>query len=141
MVIQINFSELLAKGSHFEIDTDFEHMPDDEFADLFIHDPEDEENAPKVVIESPWEKKFDELKLMMNEIGSNVYKRIKKEGIDPIPEENVRVVIHYNAFEEDATETFDSTYLRNKPKVRLYIFHCDDVDVILEFSFFFSFLS
>ncbi|XP_055943232.1 inactive peptidyl-prolyl cis-trans isomerase FKBP6-like [Argiope bruennichi] len=111
----------LEKGVEFEVDEEDNNSSDDNFDDVtFDKDCEllaeyDDSVKPRFVtgVNVP----FSHLKTRMTPITEDglVLKEVLKQGVGgPIPEKSI-VYIHYDAFLEGRTETFDSTRLRDKP--------------------------
>jgi hypothetical protein len=105
---------VLKNGKTFELNTlDFQ---EDSMDDLFQnYDDIDEEERQE--IRSPWTRPFDELRDQMIQVSENLWKKIIQPGTGDVMPENCRVVLDFNAFFENQTESFDSTYLRGKPDV------------------------
>lgn len=99
----------MTTGARFGIKE--EHVNTDE--DLFdVWD--DDENDIGTIIQSPWQRSFDELRETMIKVPDwNIYKRIMVNGIgEPLGDRRARITYHYNFFFQFGEEAFDSSYLR-----------------------------
>lgn len=68
--------------------------------------------------ESPWTGAFDELRADMEKIPNHpIYKKVTRSGYsdEVLGTRNARVEYHYSAFLEKSAESFDSTYIQERP--------------------------
>lgn len=103
------FSSLLTTGARFGIKEENFHTDEDLF-DVWDED----ENDVGTIIQSPWQRSFDELRETMIKVPNwNIYKRIMVNGIgEPLGDRRARITYHYNFFFQFGGEAFDSSYLR-----------------------------
>lgn len=112
------YRDLIDGGTSFTIKSNFQEYDDDN--DLFPELMTGEEglNLDNDIIVSPWDKPFAELRLLMTNIGHDIYKKVVKKPVDNLEiQGRCRVTITYNAYMENDTTAFDSTFMRGDHKV------------------------
>jgi len=108
----INVRDLMGNGVSFRInqedEIDLGHQINE---DLDVEDDVDGK-------ESPWTGTFNELRADMERIPNLlIYKKVSRPGHsdEVLGTRNARVYYHYSAFLEKSAESFDSTYINDRP--------------------------
>lgn len=105
-------------GAMFTLKSNFQECDDDN--ELFSESQTTEEQLPfdSENIISPWDKPFAELIPLMKDIGNGLYKKIVKRPVDNVEvKDRCRVKIAYNAYMENESSSFDSSFLRGDYKI------------------------
>lgn len=80
---------------------------------------DDDGTDSTTIVQSPWQKSFDELRPNMVQLPDwNIYKRTIVDGTgEPLGDRRARITFHYNFFFQFSEEAFDSSFLRRTKMV------------------------